>query len=452
MEITFLGATETVTGSKYLITYDDRQQILVDCGLFQGLKESRHKNWQPMPFDVHRLHAVILTHAHIDHTGYLPVLVKNGFTGKIYCTQGTYDLCKILLPDSGYLQEEEAAYANLRGYSKHQPALPLYTLEDAENCLTQFSPEPYNKTISLSSGLTFQLIYSSHIIGASFVQINYKNKSLVFSGDLGRPHDPLLHPPQFIKEADYLVLESTYGDRLHEKEDPKKLLQEIINTTLKRGGTVVIPAFAVGRTQTLLHYLTQLKKEKCIPDVRVFLDSPMATNCTNLLQKHQQSLTISNEEINELNNATIFIKNVEESKALDMDFSPKIIVSASGMAEGGRVLHHIKTFAPDARNTILFTGFQTPGTRGEKILTGATEIKLLGEIVPIKAEVKSMLNTSAHADYEEILMWLQHFNKLPKKIFLTHGEQHAAIALKEKIEKRFKCQCVIPHYGYKERL
>ncbi|MFA6303175.1 MAG: MBL fold metallo-hydrolase [Legionella sp.] len=451
MDISFLGATQTVTGSKYLLHIDNKI-ILVDCGLYQGRKELRLRNWGPLPVDPKTIDAVLITHAHIDHTGYLPLLVKDGFKGTIYSTEGTRDLCSILLPDSGHLQEEEAYFANKYGYSKHTPALPLYTKEDSEAALNYFKTVPYNQPMNITDNFSFEFLPAGHIIGSSFIRIQHKDVSLLFSGDMGRPVDSVMKPPTIIHDIDYLVLESTYGNRLHEQGHPKDYLKEIINKTVLRGGTLVIPSFAVGRAQAILHYIYLLKKEKSIADIPVYLDSPMAVNATHILFKHLEDLKLTEEECRQLNDVATYINTPEESKELDIDKTPKIIISASGMATGGRVLFHIRSYGRDPKNTILFTGYQAIGTRGARMVDGEKEIKIHGEMVQIAAEIASLSNTSAHSDYNETLQWLSHFKKAPKKIFITHGEIDAATALKNKIEHQFAWSCTMPHYLQKETL
>lgn len=452
MKIKFLGATETVTGSKYLVTLDERRKILLDCGLFQGYKELRLKNWASLPVNPREIDAVILTHAHIDHSGYLPLLVKNGFSGKIYCTQATQELCQILLVDSAYLQEEEARFANEHGYSKHTPALPLYTVKDAERSLKQFYAHDFGKEYRLYDDLIFQFNRAGHILGAATVLLKHQGVSIAFSGDLGRPYDPVMRPPVAIPHADYLVLESTYGDRRHDDKDPVVALGEIINRTAKRGGTVVIPAFAVGRAQNILYFLSQLKANNCIPNLPIFLDSPMAIDATELFCRHIKEHRLTPEQCHQIGKMATYVHTVEESKELDTNLTPKIIVSASGMATGGRVLHHIKTYAPDSRNTMLFTGFQAGGTRGDRLVRGETQIKMLGEYIPVNAEIAMLHNTSAHADYEETLHWLKQFQSPPRKTFITHGEKAAALALKEKIVTELNWNCLIPKYLQEEKL
>lgn len=445
MQLTFMGATGTVTGSKYLLVSDSKK-ILIDCGLFQGYKELRLRNWSDLPFNPHKIDAVILTHAHIDHSGYIPLLVKNGFSGRIYCSSATRDLCEILLRDSGHLQEEEARFANEQGYSKHHPALPLYTQEDAENSLHYFHIVNFGDEYQLDDDLSFQLTRSGHILGSSFVQIKHHNRRLLFSGDLGRPQDPVMNPPAIVQSTDYLVLESTYGNRLHEPINPIDQLGEVISKTAKRGGSVIIPAFAVGRAQSLLYFIYQLKKTNKIPDIPVFLDSPMAVSALKIFCRYTNEHKLSKRQCFDICADATYINTVEESKAIDNYQYPIIIISASGMATGGRVLHHIKQFAQDYRNTILFTGYQAGGTRGDRMVKGESEIKIHGQMIPIHAEVIELSNTSAHADYQEILAWLKKFTKPPVKVFITHGEPEAAQSLKNMIEKELAWKCDIPVY------
>lgn len=445
MKLSFLGATETVTGSKYLLEYDSKK-ILIDCGLFQGYKELRLRNWHALPIDPKHIDAVILTHAHIDHSGYLPLLMKNGYHGPIYTTKGTKDLCAIMLPDSGHIQEEDAFQANKHGYSKHQTALPLYTQLQAEKVLKQFVAVKFNDVLQIDKHCQVRFLPAGHILGAAIVEINVHNKKIVFSGDLGRRNDPIIQEPTNIEQADYLILESTYGDRLHEKTAPYQELKKIIVETAKHAGTLIIPAFTVGRAQTVLYYIHQLKKKNAIPDIPVFVDSPMATKVTKLLGKYVGEHRLTKKESAEVSETAVYISTVEESKKIDNYAMPIIIISASGMATGGRVLHHLKAFAPFKKNTILFTGFQAGGTRGARMLEGEPEIKIHGKMIPVRANIEILNNISAHADYEEILYWLSHFKRKPKTVFITHGEHDAAVALKEKIENQFHWHCVIPTY------
>ncbi len=445
MKLTFLGATGTVTGSKYLLEQEGKK-ILIDCGLFQGLKALRLRNWEKLPVNPATIDAVLLTHAHIDHSGYIPLLVKHGFQGKIYCSAATSDLCSILLPDSGYLQEADAERANRYGYSKHHPALPLYTQKDAEQSLKQLQVVKFGKRYSLFDELSFSLSRSGHILGASFVQVSNATTSILFSGDLGRPDDPVMKPPAKMQHADYLVLESTYGNRLHKGSNPLDEIGAVIRDTVARGGSVVIPSFAVGRAQSMLYYIYQLKKSKAIPDIPVFLDSPMAINATNILSQHRSDHRLTDKLCEEVCHSAKYIHTPEESKSLDHDGKPVIIISASGMATGGRILHHLKFFIGDARNTILFTGYQAAATRGERIIRGETEIKIHGQMWPVLAQVKVLHNISAHADYGEILTWLGNFQDAPCKTFITHGEPEAALALKATIEAKLAWNTVVPEY------
>lgn len=445
MHIQFLGATKTVTGSKYLLKAD-QTQILVDCGLFQGYKQLRLRNWADLPVNPRNIDYVLLTHAHIDHSGYIPLLVKNGFRGKILCTEATLDLCEILLPDSGYLHEEEARYAMRKGYSKHHPPLPLYTREEAEKSLAYFKPIKVNELIYLSKNLSCSYYYAGHILGASLIQVKHFETSILFSGDLGRPHDQIMKPPVIPPKTDYMVIESTYGNRLHENTSPEVILEEIINRTVQRQGIVLIPSFAVGRAQKILYLIHQLKSKKSIPNIPVYIDSPMATDATKLFLKHYKQHHLTEKQSKQVCKTADYIHSVEESKALHETTEPIIIISASGMATGGRILHHIKKFAPDKRNSIIFCGYQAGGTRGDRILRGEKEIKMFGEMIPINAEVAQLENTSAHVDYADMLKWLNKSPQAPRKIFITHGEIHAAQALKEKITEQFHWDCCIPEY------
>ncbi|MBU2546069.1 MAG: MBL fold metallo-hydrolase [Gammaproteobacteria bacterium] len=445
MKLTFLGATNTVTGSKYLLEVD-QHKFLIDCGLFQGHKELRLRNWRSLSVDPKEIDAVILTHAHLDHSGYLPLLAKQGFSGPIYCSQETVELCGVLLPDSGYLQEEDARYANKYGFSKHKPALPLYTRADAVAVLSQFKAIKFDTAHQLLKNLQFSLLPAGHILGASLVEIRYNDIKVVFSGDLGRPNDPIMKAPTHIWSTDYLILESTYGDRAHLDINPAAELTDIINRTVKRGGMVLIPAFAVGRSQLLLYYVYQLMKSKKIPELPVYLDSPMAIAATKIFMRHAIHHRLTKEQAEAICHMAVCTETQEESKQIDAIDHPMIVISASGMATGGRVLHHLKRFVTDAKNTVLFTGYQAAGTRGDKMLKGIEEIKIHGGLYPVRAEILQISNTSAHSDYKETLEWLSSFTEAPKKIFLTHGEPEAARALKSKIEETFGWQCMIPRY------
>ncbi|MEO8158413.1 MAG: MBL fold metallo-hydrolase [Betaproteobacteria bacterium] len=445
MQLSFFGAAGTVTGSKYLVRAAGRS-ILVDCGLFQGLKQLRLKNREPLPVDPASLHAVVLTHAHIDHSGYLPLLVRNGFRGKVYCSRATLDLCRILLPDSGRLQEEETDYANRRGFSKHHPALPLYTQQDAERCLSQLLPVNFDAVTDLGAGIAMRMAHAGHILGAAFVGLQHEGTSLLFSGDLGRPRDPVMNAPSVMRRADYLVVESTYGDRLHDPVDPLVELAAIVNRTVQRGGVVIIPTFAVGRAQELLYLLYVLKSQGRIADIPVYLNSPMAVDATRIFIDHQDEHRLTPEQCAAMFSAVKIVNTPEDSKRLNTRRDPMIILAGSGMATGGRVVHHLKAFAPDAKNTIVFTGFQAAATRGAAILSGAQSVKIHGEYVPVRAEVRMLSNLSAHADQAEILEWLHHFEVPPRRTFITHGEPVAADALRHRIEESMGWRCTVPDY------
>ncbi len=445
MDICFLGATGTVTGSKYLVS-SGATQILVDCGLFQGLKQLRLRNWDRLPVDLSTLSAVVLTHAHIDHSGYLPLLVKQGYKGRIYCSAATRDLCAILLPDSGRLQEEQAEYANKHEFSKHRPALPLYTQQDAEQALQHLVAVEFNQNISINHAVTMRLQPSGHIPGAAIVELSDPQTSIIFSGDLGRPDDPIMNPPTPLDGADYLVLESTYGNRRHPVLDAQQVLGDIINRTVQRGGVVVIPAFAVGRTQMLLHYIRQLKDANTIPDLPIYLNSPMAVNATDIFYRHHLEHKLTLQQCEAACSVAKIVHSAEESKALNRRKGPMVIIAGSGMATGGRVVHHLKAFAPDPRNTILFAGFQAEGTRGAAMLKGAETIKIHGEYVPVLAQIESIDSLSAHADYAQILEWLKKMKKAPRQVFVTHGEQEAALAMVQHIEEELHWSARVPDY------
>jgi len=445
-ELTFLGGTGTVTGSKYLLRAG-KAGVLVDCGLFQGLKALRLRNWAPPPVPPKDVDALVLTHAHLDHSGYLPRFIGQGFAGPVHATPGTRDLCAILLPDSGHLQEEEARYANKRGFSKHKPALPLYTEDEARESLKRFAPVRFREEGVLAGEFRLTLRPAGHILGASIASLRVGGVNVVFSGDLGRMNDPIMRPPSTMGEADYLVVESTYGNRLHDKADAEEVLGGHLNRALARRGVVIIPAFAVGRAQTLLYFISRLKARNAIPDVPVFLNSPMAIDATRLYHDYRAEHRLSPEQCAAACATAKMVNTPEESRALNARGGPMIIVSASGMATGGRVLHHLKAFAPEARNMILLPGFQAAGTRGAALVSGATEIKIHGEYVPVRAEVVKMDGMSAHADYSEILEWLRGFKRAPRRTFVTHGEPAAADEMRRRIEETLGWPVSVPEYG-----
>ena len=445
MKLTFLGGVGTVTGSKYLLDTGSRK-ILVDCGLFQGYKELRLRNWSPLPFSASEIDAVVLTHAHLDHSGYVPLLVRNGFRGKVFASAATLDLCKILLRDSGHLMEREAEFANRHRYAKHKPALPLYTERDAESALESFSPCAFGRGYKLGTDLELRFYPAGHILGSSLVRLTSDDGSILFSGDLGRPHSATMVDPSIVEQADWLVVESTYGNRKHDEADPEDVLADVVSRTAARGGVVVVPAFAVGRAQSILYHLQRLKSEGRIPNLPIFLDSPMAINASEVFCGHVNEHRLSELECRAMCEGAIYVRSAEDSKALDQTLMPMVLISASGMATGGRVLHHLKHFAPDRRNAILFTGFQASGTRGASLVGGATQVKIHGQNIPIRAEVHNLHMLSAHADADEILEWLGNFREPPKTTFITHGEPTASSELRRRIETEMKWRCVVPAY------
>ena len=449
MELTFLGATGTVTGSKYLVRAAGAT-VLVDCGLFQGYKQLRLRNWSRLPANASEIDAIVLTHAHIDHSGYVPLIAKQGFRGPIRCTSATRDLCAILLPDSGHLQEEDARLANRYGHSKHRPAEPLYTHEDAVASLRLFDPAPRHEWCEIVPGLSFRLSGAGHILGAAHVELRAEAEGrttiVVFSGDVGRQNDALMYPPEPPEHADYLVVESTYGNRHHDDRDPADAIADAISTIAARGGVLVVPAFAVGRAQAILWYVRQLKKDGRIPDVPVFLDSPMAIQATRLFGEHVGDHRLSAEECTALASVASCVSTPEESKRVSARSGPMIVVSASGMATGGRVLHHLKAFAPDARNMVMFAGYQAGGTRGSDLVHGADVVKIHGEYVPVAAEVRQIDNLSAHADANELIAWMKGIGSRPKRTFVTHGEAEGAEGLRRRVRDRLGWECVVPEY------
>jgi metallo-beta-lactamase family protein len=446
MKLTFLGAAGTVTGSKYLLEHEGRR-LLLDCGLFQGHKHLRELNWADFPFDPAKLDAVVLTHAHIDHSGALPLLIRRGFRGPVYATPATTDLCQLLLPDSGHLQEEDAEHANRHGSSKHSPALPLYTEEDARHALRYLRPLAFGATEEVLPGLQVTLRPAGHILGASHATFSDGRTQVLFSGDLGRDDDLIMQPPAPPEAVDYMVVESTYGDRTHQAVDNQALLGEIIRRTASRGGSVVIPAFAVGRAQALLVLISRLKASHAIADLPVFLDSPMAIDMTAIYHRHRAEHRLDTEESQRMCRAAQMARTVDESRALNEVRYPCVIISASGMATGGRVLHHLKRLAPDHRNTIILAGYQAGGTRGARIATGEKSMRIYGQDVPLNAEIAMLPGMSAHADAPQLLRWMAAAPKPPRQVFLTHGEPEAADQLRQRIERELGWTASTPHMG-----
>jgi metallo-beta-lactamase family protein len=445
MNISFLGGAGTVTGSKFLVTQGPTK-VLIDCGLFQGLKQLRLRNWKKLPLQPGDLDAIALTHAHLDHSGYLPAVVRDGFAGPIYCTSPTADLADILLRDSGHLQEEDAAYANRKRFSKHKPALPLYTEEDGEVVSKQFRPIVFGEEIRVGE-LNLRFQSAGHILGASSVLVSHGGRSVLFSGDLGRPDDLLMNAPEPPPAADWIVCESTYGGRRHPDADPVETVGEIVRRTVERQGVLLVPSFAVGRAQTILYCLHRLRSQGAIPDVPIFVNSPMATNVTQLYQRYTAYHRLSESQCSDVCSSAAFIRTVEESKELNERQGPMVIISASGMITGGRILHHMKKFAPDAKNTILLAGFQAAGTRGEALARGARQIKIHGRYVEVNAEVTQLQGFSAHADGAEIVQWLGAAERPPSRIYLVHGEPSPADSLRLHIEETLRIDTEVAEQG-----
>ena len=454
MKLQFLGATGTVTGSKFHL-YSNKHSWLVDCGIYQGLKDLRLRNWKPFPLDLSKLDAIMLTHAHIDHSGFIPVAVRDGFKGPVLASKPTVDLCKILLPDAGYIQEEDAKFAAKKGFSKHANPIPLYTYDDAVRSLGSLSPIADREWYAISDRIRIMLRPAGHILGSRVINISIKERfrkyNIMFVGDLGTYDSLITQDPGMVKSVTYLVLESTYGDRLHAEEDILARFEEIITRTVKRGGKVIIPSFAVGRTQEVLFVLKKLEEKGVLPDVPVYLNSPLAIDATDIYIHYACEQNFFNGDVAENCSAfkpsrLVLVHDSEESKTLNGLKEPAIIVSSSGMMTGGRILHHLKAYLPDPNSTLIITGFQAAGTRGRSILDGAKSIKIHGMPVTVNAEIESFESFSAHADYSDVLRWLSGFEKAPKMTFLVHGEPHASFALKEHITKQLGWKVTIPNY------
>ena len=446
VRLSFLGGAGTVTGSKYLID-TGRHRVLVDCGLFQGFKQLRERNWAPFPIPPREIDAVVLTHAHLDHSGYLPALVRDGFSGPIISTHASLKLCELLLPDSAHLMEADARYANKKGFSKHKPALPLYAPPDAVRALDAFRTHGFHESVAVVEDCHALFRPAGHILGAASVELDCAGTRIVFSGDLGRYDDATMVDPEPVPQADYLIVESTYGNRRHDPTSPEEALEDVIGRTARRGGTVIIPAFAVGRAQSLLFHLSQLRKRGRLADVPVFLDSPMAVNASSIFCDHLGEHRLTADQCREACDIATYVRETEASKALSQDAMPKVIISASGMATGGRVLHHLKRFAPDRRNTIMLAGFQAGGTRGAALRDGAHELKIHGEYIPVRAEVANLGMFSAHADRDELQRWLGGFKGRPRMTFVTHGEPAASDELRHCIVEKLGWEARVPEHG-----
>lgn len=458
MRLTFLGASGMVTGSSYLLEVGQRK-ILVDCGMFQGSKATEALNRRPFLFDPTSIDAVLLTHAHIDHSGLLPRLCKSGYKGKIYTSKATTDLCRVMLADSAHIQEFEAEIGNRKGRRAGKVQVePLYTVADAEKCMIQFHPLPYNELYSVLPEIRVKLDDAGHILGSSIIEIwlteNDKTVKMVFSGDLGRPDQPIIKDPTYIDEADYIVMETTYGDKVHEHYDQLDALADIINDTVKRGGNIVIPAFAVGRTQIIIYFLHQLLKAGKIPDIPVFIDSPLAISATDIFMHNPQEFDVEaydmlyTQQDNPLRLPHLnFTRTTDESRAINQMEEPVIIISASGMADAGRILHHLKHNLWRPESSVLFVGYQAEGSLGRRLLEGARRVKIMGEEISVKAKIYNMEGFSAHADQNQLLDWLEHLKTKPANIFLVHGEHNASEAFAAVEKERLHIPAYIPHYG-----
>ncbi|WP_299528375.1 MBL fold metallo-hydrolase RNA specificity domain-containing protein [uncultured Lutibacter sp.] len=442
MKLTFLGGAGTVTGSKTLLE-SSYSKILIDCGLFQGLKELRLKNRDPLPINLDELDAVFLTHAHLDHSGYIPILVKNGYKGKIYCTKATRDITKIILLDSGKIQEEDARRANKYNYTKHDPAIPLYDIEDAKEAMTRFETFEFNEWHIFNDAIKFKFFNSGHILGSAFILIKVNEKLFLFSGDIGRKEPILLPQYEYIDQADYVIVESTYGNRLHRHISIIDALLRYIKLTYSKGGILVIPTFSVERAQEIIYLLSVLKRQNKLPKIPIYLDSPMGVNATEVYFKYHNIHKLTQEDINSMLSTVHLISDVNDSKTIVNDKNPKIVLAGSGMISGGRVLHYLDKLIFDEKNSILIVGFQAEGTRGRSLISGDTELKFFGKFYKINAEVFKINDFSGHADQSELLDWLQHFKTPPILTFINHGEPHQSQALKIKIRTDLKWNCTV---------
>ena len=447
VSITFLGGTGTVTGSKYLVKSGD-QRMLIDCGLFQGFKPLRLRNWSPLPVTPTDVDAVVLTHAHLDHSGYIPLMYRQGFRGRIHATAATVDLCAILLPDSGHIQEEDAAFLNRHSYTKHEPALPLYGKHDALLSMQLFKSEKIGHTFSPIPGWKVTLSSAGHILGAASALVEVAGRRILFSGDLGRPDDLLMNPPDAPPAADTVLIESTYGNRQHPHDNLVAELAPALRQVAARGGVAVVPVFAVGRAQAVLHAIAQMKEQGDIPHaLPVFLDSPMAVHTTELFQRHPDAHRLNAHDLQGLKHVATMVESVEQSKALSKRHGPMVILAASGMATGGRVLHHLARYLPDHRNMVILTGYQAPGTRGARLAAGETLLRMHGQDVAVHAEIVQLQSSSAHADATQLLDWLGRMPEKPDQVYVVHGEADASDALRQRIERKLGWRALVPEHG-----
>ena len=451
MKIGFWGAAGTVTGSRFLLD-GSKGRLLVDCGMFQGGKQIRKRNWEPFPADPASVNAVVLTHAHIDHSGFLPAFVRDGFSGPIYCTPATAELLELLLRDSAHLQEEEARYANKKKSSRHVPAKPLFTIEDAEAALKLLEVRKFSTPFSPAPGFEASYSHAGHILGAASVRIVENDVSVLFSGDLGQEGDLVMREPDEPPASDYVLIESTYGDRLHAVGDPFEELEKVVNTTIANGGSVLFPAFAVGRSQVLMHILAELRHQERIPNVPIYLNSPMATSVTDLYLRFASEHNLSDEQCSRIWSGVEFVQTIEQSKELTASDEPKIVISASGMATGGRVLHHLIAMLPHSQNSVVFAGHQVEGTRGALLVNGLKKIRIYGDEIDVFANIVHMEELSAHADRDELISWLKKMPKKPKKVFVVHGETEAAVSLQQGLDEVGFADVEIAQHGQSQDL